>query len=282
MAIHEKMSEEQQETQQVVELDDPAPTPPTSNELVIVNTMTIKEQCVTNKNRYQIILYNDLFETILTKVYKRLVKIEQSNNINDNSMFRISSNELIDELFVNSTIQPKAYFGTHFIQINYKNYVDVQTRLNNIHQLIEYDYYDCMHIDILKLFKAVSGKKDVDSLPIPYAFIKINKEQLIHFKDDQDVLNIAMANLTIISRMKEINNVDGHRIKVCKYENKKNIYLIIFFDSLNYSSQSGSNSGSTYWFDDHYFVNTINPSKCRVYMNRDGIVKKTWKEWLGF
>lgn len=230
------MSEEPQETPQTqpVVVETPEPTEPTNNDL------TIKQMFINNKVNYQNALRNDLFRVTLTQVYKQLVEIEQNKKTNY-SFVHVYTKDIFGE----NNIAPD-----HFIFTKNYNYIDIQC-YKSVYIL------DLGFIDIFKIFKQHSKKNKLKKLPIPYVVVEIYKQKLKLYDNDREILDEVYTNLRNIDSFTDINNVEGHRIKIFKRQSKNYIHLIIFFDSLNYCSESETDTNPEYYFENHNIVQEL-------------------------
>lgn len=171
----------------------------------ILNTNLLKE-------RHDKML-NDLFNFTIKDIYEKLLQNETSDNDSVRSTLYVYDLQVVKN-YPQENVQ-------NSISINHYTYY----HLNLTHS----NFKNCNGLNILNIVKHIS--KQPSQITTPFVLLKLDKSFLLKYLGD----DIKIDNLYDTMQL-NIDDDDNHKIKVCKYKNENNYYIVMFFDSLNYNS----------------------------------------------
>ena len=172
-------------------------------------------------------LLREAFNSLIKNVYDLLIQHEHESETN----------------IYSSNIEP-----THF-RICQKYQHDLSNAISSRHcnyhdlQLINSNFENCYGLNIPNIFNNIGGNSS--QIKTPFVVLKINAPQLMRYLEDDVRINDSYNNMQLTF---ELN--DRHKIKVCKYKDADNCYVVIFFDSLNYND--------SHVFTDHNVIENLN------------------------
>lgn len=167
-----------------------------------------------------------IFNFIIKDVYEQLLKNETSTNVHYSDICQYSLKIIED--YPQEKLQ-------NVISIKHYNYRDLN--------LIKTNLKNCENLNVLNIAKYISPQlKEVNT---PFVLLKINALLLEEYLGDDVEIDNLYDTMQLNVKLNET-----HKIKVCKYKNKTDYHIIIFFDSLNYNN--------SYAFVNHDVIENLN------------------------
>lgn len=177
---------------------------------------SIKEKIDKELEDFREMVRNFMNYIIEERVYREFVRSE--TEANPNSGIYLSSIQY-PQIQPNQQIYTLSGYLTHSNYVTYKSLLTKQNTLNNQ-----------ADANIRNIFDSLPKRNNNAKVP-PFYILKIKKSYITYNgEDNRPYIEEGYNNIR-----KTFVSEERHRVKIVKFQNEEFIFIIIFFDSLNYS-----------------------------------------------